>query len=673
MPYTINFTDPTKINTITVPDMPPGINTVDTDLSLVGRGYPNYGQKIAQNFVQLLENFSNSTSPVNAIQGQLWYDNNTGRLQINNASSGQSWVPAGGVWQQDAEPATASTGDLWVDTNHILLKIKTNTGWSQVSNTSTGFTGAFATLLTGDDNNPYWVIEHKIQDVTVAIDSDSSFLPNPPIPNFPFQINTGTTITTQGKFWGTAQSSDALNLYYGNQTLTLPTNRFLVKDDLTLPGPGQIITGRVYFQNKQGVVLTTQDDPTGSNNGVIQLVKSGNNLEISNNINYGNILLNTNFGTGNVRINSTMVSKSTATGALVVDGGVGIHGDLHLGGSLYMSTVSNFHYTTLVTGFADNIFGGQAGNLIYQITTGTTGFVSTGSTGSILVSGGNQVPFYITTSSMYTGHAAQAENITGGSADQFVIQTAPNKTGFVSTANIYVKNSVYADNLAGGATNSIPVQSNQNVTTFIPIGQPGDILGVDVNGTPAYAAPTAGGSISTAIADAIKAAVPMGVILLWSGSSTSIPANWALCDGTNGTPDLRDRFVVGAGNAYAVAATGGSTDAIVPLHDHTASSSASSSASSAATSVVTDPQHDHTFTLGFGAVNNSYSGGGQGLFGGGNVGYTTDNASTGITVATSVATSVSTDVSTTVNQAGQSATNANLPPYYALCYIMKTV
>ena len=52
--------------------------------------------------------------------------------------------------------------------------------------------------------------------------------------------------------------------------------------------------------------------------------------------------------------------------------------------------------------------------------------------------------------------------------------------------------------------------------------------------------------------------VPTGMIMIWSGSTASIPSGWQICDGTNGTPDLRDRFVVGAGSTYAVAATGGS-------------------------------------------------------------------------------------------------------------------
>jgi hypothetical protein len=139
--------------------------------------------------------------------------------------------------------------------------------------------------------------------------------------------------------------------------------------------------------------------------------------------------------------------------------------------------------------------------------------------------------------------------------------------------------------------------------------------------------------------------IPAGGIFLWSGSIGSIPAGYVLCNGSNGTPDLRDRFVVGAGSTYAVDATGGSANAIVVSHTHTA------------TSVVTDPGHLHTET--------TYNQPGIGNAGGGGarVNALTSNtgtASTGITVAT------------TVDTAGNSGTNANLPPYYALCYIMKT-
>jgi hypothetical protein len=139
--------------------------------------------------------------------------------------------------------------------------------------------------------------------------------------------------------------------------------------------------------------------------------------------------------------------------------------------------------------------------------------------------------------------------------------------------------------------------------------------------------------------------IPAGGIFLWSGSIGSIPAGYVLCNGSNGTPDLRDRFIVGAGSTYAVDATGGSTDAIVVSHTHTA------------TSVVTDPGHNHTFNI-LSTIAN------------GNNAYTATGAQVGTGTVTTQTTGVT--VATTNASTGTSGTNANLPPYYALCYIMKT-
>lgn len=168
-------------------------------------------------------------------------------------------------------------------------------------------------------------------------------------------------------------------------------------------------------------------------------------------------------------------------------------------------------------------------------------------------------------------------------------------------------------------------------------------------GTPL--APTASAGTNTQqlantafVTSAIATALPSGVIVIWSGASSAIPSGWYLCNGTNGTPDLRDRFVVGAGSTYVVGNTGGSKDAVLVSHTHTAT--------------VTDPGHNHS-------INNSANvlralGGQNGSNSGSNWRNDTisnNSATTGITVSNSTE--------------GVSGTNANLPPYYALCYIMK--
>ena len=142
--------------------------------------------------------------------------------------------------------------------------------------------------------------------------------------------------------------------------------------------------------------------------------------------------------------------------------------------------------------------------------------------------------------------------------------------------------------------------------------------------------------------------IPVGGIIMWSGSIGTIPTGWALCNGSNGTPNLQDRFIVGAGSGYSVAGTGGSANATLVSHSHTATS----------TSTVSDPGHRHrtngqstqqgvAHPLGNGSIEN---------------GPLTSSSTTGITVSTS----------TTISTEGSSATNANLPPYYALAFIMRT-
>jgi hypothetical protein len=131
-----------------------------------------------------------------------------------------------------------------------------------------------------------------------------------------------------------------------------------------------------------------------------------------------------------------------------------------------------------------------------------------------------------------------------------------------------------------------------------------------------------------------------------------------LCNGANGTPNLQDRFIVGAGNAYGVGATGGSANAVVVSHTHTAS--------------VSDPGHRHVFggddqvaqAGGYQTISGfSYDATSQ-LFGNGVNMLTKNTAGANAGEATGISVSNSTT--------GVSGTNANLPPYFALAYIMKS-
>ena len=140
-------------------------------------------------------------------------------------------------------------------------------------------------------------------------------------------------------------------------------------------------------------------------------------------------------------------------------------------------------------------------------------------------------------------------------------------------------------------------------------------------------------------------AVPSGGIIMWSGSIATIPTGWLLCNGSSGTPDLRNRFVIGSGSTYAVASTGGSADAVVVSHSHGGATQSQSA----------NHVHNYNKLDSVGTGGNVELGSGTSWnFGGGN----TDQNNVGHVHQ--------------IDVDGVSGTNQNLPPYYALAFIMKS-
>ena len=206
-----------------------------------------------------------------------------------------------------------------------------------------------------------------------------------------------------------------------------------------------------------------------------------------------------------------------------------------------------------------------------------------------------------------------------------------------------------ADNLtnAGTLTSSGTLAVTGNVTLDGASGTSGQVL------------VSAGSGSTPTWGDAFVS----GMIMLWSGSEASIPTGWVLCDGTNSTPDLRNRFVVGAGDTYSVDGTGGSADLVIPSHSHTGSISDSYNYISHVQYTRQPPSpaevtgekelsvnYNDTY---HGKYNTGRDDGGGRSF---QIKGTTGTISDTFTTST----------------AGESVTGKNLPPYYALAYIMKT-
>lgn len=156
----------------------------------------------------------------------------------------------------------------------------------------------------------------------------------------------------------------------------------------------------------------------------------------------------------------------------------------------------------------------------------------------------------------------------------------------------------------------------------------------------------------------VNSGIPIGGIILWSGAITAIPYHWNICDGTNGTPDLRDKFVVGAGSTYAVAATGGSaafTHASQGGHDHDLIGTEALS--------HTNNHNGQSHVHGFGTVTGAAAGVDFSAWSG------ADTATGDLNLSSHGNHTVS---SHQHNTEGAHAHDAHsLPPYYALAYIMR--
>ena len=264
---------------------------------------------------------------------------------------------------------------------------------------------------------------------------------------------------------------------------------------------------------------------------------------------------------------------------------------------------------------------------------------------------------------------ATALNMITDTTGALVIQTSgANAISISSSQVVTLANALLPASGGTGVTSlgtGVATALGQNVT-----GSGSIVLAASPTLTGTPIAPTAAAGTNTlqiaTTAFVLANGVPSGAILLWSGSVASIPSGWVLCNGANGTPNLQDRFIVGAGSAYAVNATGGSSDAIVVEHTHALTGTTASAGAH---------QHFNVFNAeagNEGSLSSSTTIVRRGSFGSD---YNYDFASTGSAANIGLTSSAGAHTHTltgTTASAGSSGINQNLPPYYALAYIMKS-
>jgi hypothetical protein len=241
MSYILN-----KTNGLTLTTVQDASLDVTTNLTFVGKNYSGYGQVVDQNFLYLLENFSNSTAPSKPIQGQLWFDSSLAKKKLNVCYDGSNFKSIANLNVQSNTPNTSTVGDLWWDSSNGQLKAFDGNEYQiigPVSGSSTKSAWIFSEEISNNDVNniQYSVIKGEIGAapvVTIAklgtTLANNTLIPEPSsnlITDYANGIRPGLTLAgcdANGSsdasgyyFWGTA--SEALRTKT-TQRVTLTTS-----------------------------------------------------------------------------------------------------------------------------------------------------------------------------------------------------------------------------------------------------------------------------------------------------------------------------------------------------------------------------------------------------------------------------------------------------------------
>jgi hypothetical protein len=408
--YTLRFTDPAKASTTI--SVPSGTrNNYDTSLDLVGPGYVNYGQSIAQDFLKLLENFASPNPPENPIEGQLWYDtSNPSRkvLRVNNgAATSARWPSANGIYQQATDPSTQYQqnlidGDVWVDTGNTQLKIRYGDEWTLVGpSVSTGDakTGSESVTIVSNTGDSYPIIQNWVNGRIVEIIAYDSFTPRTVIDGFP-SLSAGLNLTNRvsAKFNGVADRAKSLEVSTG---VTIAASNVLEKAPATRR---QTHVGTFIIESAAGLIVKRsggyelQINTTGTN-GVISYGNSsgslkvgvGDNSYIKFNGTYGTVGINTSTvtsglalavnGSATFKNNVTIISSAATSTGLTLTGSADVAGTLNVSGNLNVTGITTLTNTITVTDILPTVGAhstlGSASNPFERIYTDSIGTTST--------------------------------------------------------------------------------------------------------------------------------------------------------------------------------------------------------------------------------------------------------------------------------------------------------
>jgi len=649
MAYTILRTDGSLLTVISNGN----VDTVSTSLSLPGAEYLGYGLALNENLVHLLENFASNTAPSvsQSQQGQLWFDKRTQTLKV--FSSNAAYVPVSGTTVSATAPVNNKTGDFFYSTITAQLAVFDGSSFKTVGPGYTAQQGVSGAIPTTTGDAAIVGLQHNfltLQFGNVAyatVSGDAEFVPSPSVSGFPvikpgLTFNAGIgdiTITANlvGSVIGNLLGSVRGDVV-GNVTATTVTATNLI---------GNLTTTTVSATNLIGTVtgninsIRSSITNFSSANAVITGGRATNLIEVA-----ATTLTVTNFGTGNVRITGGYINNLA---------------NITADQSVFNNVTTGMLVSTDFSSSNVQVTGGSLTNLVNLQT-------------QILQGDNFSSPNVQATGGSLTG-------ITNIDANQLLVTNFSSPNVQITSGNLL------------GITNANVAYGN---VTFLTVAN-ATINGGNIVNTPIYNAQITNSTLVNPVAttqpandrttklattEFVHNVVPTGAIIMWGGAVVAIPPGWQLCDGSNSTPDLRDRFIVGAGNSYGPGAFGGNTainlkTSQIPSHLHSISltGNTNTGGTHTHTATVTDPGHLHNSQysnrtpIGTDTIGAGTEIGGMGTA----FTFPTTTASTGVTVTVNSAADHIHSVTLTGNTGNTGGTESVdiRPQYYALCYIQK--
>ena len=446
MTYTVTTTAGATIATVADGT----VNTTATSLTLIGKNYAGYGIFLNENYVQLLENFSNSTAPTAPLTGQLWYDNVNDILKVYNAAN-NVWKPISSAITQATSPSASIsvTGDIWWDTTNAQLKVWSGSAWITIgpSYTSTsGTSGPVTESILDTGAASHNVTKFYVSNTVVAILSkDATFTPQTAIPGFS-TIIPGLNLISQStlagaQFTGATTGASTLGGYSASQFLRSDISQ--TTNYAFGAAGGLTVGGDLSFDTSSGTAVVAET--TSNRNIRIDVNKSGvttTALTIgasTNTITVANALTVSGVTTGTfLNLSGNVVSAGAVHNALTVNG-ITTHS-----GNIAPSS-NNVAYLGSATNRYNTIYGVNIDVLSLTSGTGTV-FSQLNTSGNVLSVGAvhssltvNGATTQAGTLTVSSGFVNSAGNIisTGAIHNSLTVNGATTSTGFINTsANI---------------------------------------------------------------------------------------------------------------------------------------------------------------------------------------------------------------------------------------------